>query len=561
MTQQFTPSTDGQNVSIAAGADPTYTARVRGVNWRPDVMLALSSAAELRTTQFADADTYYVRGVGEVLWDEDDTTADNGTTVFQITGVPTGRYKLTGGSSLLATVNGVTAAVSGTDETKARSPSVSGGKLYLPRQLARPDDWFRETNLTNIFALDSRKGVVATGSDIDTWTDQSGLGINATAAAGARPTIGTWASDGGAAVAFNGTANYQVINGALPWIQGADGLTLIALLRFTGLDGQRGLFGAYAGGQVYYGLESNAANGGIFISDGGGALTYFSTGSELVTTRDQLIMCVLADGANASSWWVDGKKIVEFDGFTASGAGVTWTGATIGCFPYASNPNNYFLKASVRHILGFAGHGDATTYKDAYRGILGHTHANLVTFGNSLFVESPCRNNINAMVGQTLGGCRIGYDVSAGGRTTQELIALVATEGAAGLRASSHNIALVSEGGNDIRDNGLTARQGADNMWTLVDALFAIGYDDVIVATEAPRSDVSTVTMDAYSALIRAEYRAHECYGVAEIGTIPQLRSTSVGHWNADGVHHTTAGYALRANAFAQPVLRRITEL
>lgn len=138
MTQQFTPSTDGQNVSIAAGADPTYTARVRGVNWRPDVMLALSSAAELRTTQFADADTYYVRGVGEVLWDEDDTTADNGTTVFQITGVPTGRYKLTGGSSLLATVNGVTAAVSGVVAHGAAA--VVDGELDLTPTLGTPYD-------------------------------------------------------------------------------------------------------------------------------------------------------------------------------------------------------------------------------------------------------------------------------------------------------------------------------------------------------------------------------------------------------------------------------------
>ena len=117
MTQQFTASTDGQNVAIAAGADPTYTVRVHGVNWRPNVMLVLENETELAGTQYADAEMYYVKGSGEWQWYPDDTSTPAAGSVVQITSpvtVATGRYKLRSGSTIRTILtDGTSVAVSG----------------------------------------------------------------------------------------------------------------------------------------------------------------------------------------------------------------------------------------------------------------------------------------------------------------------------------------------------------------------------------------------------------------------------------------------------------------
>lgn len=569
MTQQFTPSTDGQNVSIAAGADPTYTARVRGVNWRPDVMLALSSAAELRTTQFADADTYYVRGVGEVLWDEDDTTADNGTTVFQITGVPTGRYKLTGGSSFLATLpGGTTAEVSGTDTTLAKSPSVVSGKLLLPRAVVVHPALDTDA-LRPICALDSRKGLTVSSGVADAWASSLDSLITATASAGARPTVdATGWSDGGQCVTFDGSAHWMIFTSIARHLEKSASRTVAALVRLSSVSGNRCLLGGSSSSAGTMGLEyyCEGDKGAVFINDTATAASA-SSASALTTTRDHLIVWSHTAGANSTTVWIDGQKTVLAANLLPS-ALLAFTVITLGCFAPAASVPGQFFAGKVRYLDVFEGTATDESVMDISRAWLGAPHLNIVCDGDSLTEGGGATGanyyypaQLERQLQKVAGKCYT-HNLGRGGYTITQMADDFASRAVPLKRTGSVNVYVAWGGTNDAYYNADGATIAA-RYWAWVDAAVAAGFE-VLAVTQMPRGDFNAGQLQAltdFNALVVAGYRDHGCFACDRVDQIAVLQDPANTTYFADTIHLTDAGYRVRAANAAQHIGRLASQL
>jgi hypothetical protein len=443
----------------------------------------------------------------------------------------------------------------------------------LPRAIA--SDWFRDTELPPIFAQDARKGISATATDIDSWADQSGNVANATATTTARPTIGTWASDGGVGVSFNGTANWLAIDGPLAHCQGTQSKTIVALVRATDVSGSRCLFGGGGAGSILTALQGVGGVGNLFTQDAAGAQVSLTTpASTIITGQDQLIMYVHADGTNAASLWVDGKRHAIGDGFPEGG--LTHTHLAIGATLGGGTAGANFWAGVIRHIAGFSGAGGAQLYRAACRNWLGGSHLNVVCDGNSLTLGqgSTGGNTYSTYLLRNLEYTRgrVGAsNLGVGAQTTQQMIADFASQVVPLLRPGSHNILAAWEIGNDILTNQITPAQAVANYWTYVDLAVAAGFD-VLAFTCAPRADFdgtgtsykAPARITEANALVLAGYRAHGCFDCVDLGSAteaPQLQNTANTNYFADTVHHTNAGYSIVASLASRKITRRWAEI
>jgi hypothetical protein len=478
-------------------------------------------------------------------------------------------------AGVIATVNGVSVAVSGTTFGDSKSPRAEAGELYLPRDLSR---WYLECSQPCIEAHDPRIGVTVSAGAIDSVLDVSGNAATLTQTSTARPTVGVWASDGGAAFAFNGTDQWFWADGTLAHLQDTQSRTVLEYTRRARNTGSNCIHGGCGASGVLSALQVVDGNGDFFATTTGGNKNILTTGSPIVTTRDQLLMWVQADGAGNASLWVDGKQYVVADTFEPGT--LTHTHLAFGALATAAATAANFTSGTNRWFGVYSGSMGVADYKLACRGLFGHPYANIICDGNSLTLggSSTGGNTYPAYLAkafqQTAGKCAV-TNAGVGAQTTQQMIADFASEIVPLIRPGAHNIYVVWEVGNDILLNSLTPTEAVANYWTLVDLAVAAGFD-VLAVTCGPRGDFdgtgalgsggtswkAPARLTEANALILAGASAHGCFAVANVGAAPQLQDTANRNYIvADTVHYTNAGYAVVSATVAKPLSRRLAEV
>lgn len=137
------------------------------------------------------------------------------------------------------------------------------------------------------------------------------------------------------------------------------------------------------------------------------------------------------------------------------------------------------------------------------------------------------------------------------GQTTQEMSA-TATDVRPFISAAVPSVVVAWEVRNDLYHNAsVTAAQAVANLWTYCQSRRAEGAKVVAVNVSkctTPASNLSAQDITDANAAIATDYASY-ADRLVDVGGIAELQNPADTNYFTDGVHMTTAGYALVANA------------
>lgn len=491
-----------------------------------------------------------------------------------------GAWSIEKGAIDIITADGTVETSSADITPSIKTPTITNGKLNLPRTL--DGQWFQDLSFPPVLAFDARYGVTYSGeTEVDQINDLSGCGSHGTQTGTNRPTLSVngWGDNDACLDFLAASSQYLQCNGVASKLALGQSRSVIALVRPAAAPAAAGTLFSHRNSATKFTTYGAFATGYGIINSGAIINTaYTPTNDVFVANQQTLVIFCHEDGAGNSHIYSDGrKKVIATDAMDATVA--VANEAVIGAYLFTSTIVNHF-NGSMRFLAVVNGKLTGDDYKQACRQLMGGPFTRIVCDGNSLTAVGwgiyPA--TLQSMLGaRALGRYQV-TNTGVGGQTIDAMIAryptfvnvawseyqnniLVAWELSNQFVVNySSNVSIAAQARNAVNklwDYCALARASASSLGVRIPIIVVTAtYREAAGYTGLPSKAVGDSGIDAMNAIVRAEWQSH-ADAIVDVCADPYFQNSALTYIFDDGTHMSDPA----SQVFAAKVARAVNRL